>query len=801
LALRKESIDLSSGLVQVSRRRFLQGCALAALTPVSVLPDPDAHKRGAAQSTLSLDKDWRFGRLQNAKSLDPHFDDSGFEPITLPHTVAGLSWQKWDPATWQDVWCYRRHFDIPCKFLSMRMFLRFDRVMAGATVYVNGHALPQHLGGFLPFEQEISGLVRAKDNVLAVAVDARWLNVPPAGSPLGPSSIDYLLPGGITGSVSLRAVPAIFIRDIFAKPVQVLEQDRHIDIACVIDGGRNLPTPVRLEARLFEGSRVVAATSRDAVLSSAREELHITLERLGAITLWDVNEPFLYDLEVTLLPEGQPLHSHTTRIGLREALFTKEGFFLNGRRLQLFGLNRHELYPYIGFAAPRRILRRDAEILRRDFHCNIVRCSHYPPSEAFLEACDELGLLVWEEIPGWQYVGDEDWQKLALRDVEAMILRDRNHPSDVIWGVRVNESPNNPGLYQRTRDLARSLDDSRPTSGSMTPSTRRNWQQEWHQDVFAFDDYHAASDGSVGIEPPVPGVPYMLAEAVGQFDYSSGKGFNQKYRRAGDVAMQARQALLHAEAHNKAATFSGCAGVIAWCAFDYASLINSYDAVKCPGIADSFRIPKLGAAFYLAQIAPDERSAIEPSFYWDFGSGTPNGPGDHAAIFSNCDRLELFIDGTHHATLSPERASFPNLRYPPFFADLHVSGARDPTLRIDGYVNNQLILSRRFSADRSEDKLLLHADDLVLDADGADATRLTFGVTDNFGNPRLHAGGSLSLVVHGPGAIVGDNPFRLEESGGMGAVWLRTMPGSSGRITIEATHSHLGKRAIEVRSQ
>lgn len=793
--------------VPVSRRNFLRNTALAALAPMPILRSmdraisPSADMSGPARRLLSLDSDWRFGGRLNTAAMQPDFDDAGFTRVVLPHTVTPLSWEKWNPDSWQDQWCYRRHFEIPAEFKGLRLFLRFDRVMAGTIAYMNGHVLPQHLGGFLPFEYEITDLVREGDNVLAVAVDARWLNAPPSGSAVGPRSIDYMLPGGITGSVNLYAVPAVFLRDVFAKPVRILEQDRSIEILCTIDSGRTTPSNIHLEAQLRDGVRTVARTARQAHIENSGQQIRLILDRLGDITLWDVDKPFLYDLAVRLSMNDQPLHDYTTRIGLRETSFTQDGFFLNGRRLRLFGLDRHELYPYIGFAAPRRLLRRDAEILRRDFNCNIVRCSHYPQSEAFLDACDELGLLVWEEIPGWQYIGDASWQSFALRDVDAMVRRDRNHPSIVIWGVRINESANAPSLYQRTRQIAKSLDDSRPTSGTMTPSSRKNWQQEWHQDVFAFDDYHADSDGSVGIDAPLPGVPYMLAETVGQFNYVAGRGFNQKYRRAGDVATQARQALLHAKAHNKAASYPRCAGVIAWCAFDYASLMNAYDGVKYPGIADSFRIPKLGASFYLTQVSPDIRPVIEPSFYWEFGKSKPLGPGEHAAIFSNCDRLELSMDGRHYATLHPDRSAFPNLQYPPFLANLPIDGSGNPTLRIDGYVGRKLVLSRSLSSDHSKDKLWLHADDLLLHADGADATRLAFGVTDSFGNPRLYGDGDVRFALEGPGVIVGDNPFSLQASGGIGAVWIRTLPNRAGQITVEATHSSLGKRTVEVRSQ
>lgn len=751
---------------RISRREFLQkSAAFAALAPLPVLHgmgkfgDSLEIEWGPARRVLTLSDQWLFGGKLNSAALQTDFDDSGFSFVCLPHTVTTLSWQNWNPAAWEDLWCYRRHFEIPPAFRGLRLFLHFDRVMAGARVFINGRALPEHRGGFLPFSYEITELVREGGNVLSIAVDARWINAPPSGSAKGPSSVDYMLPGGITGAVRITAVPAIFIREIFAKPVRILEKDRHLEVLCAIEDKRSEASPIRLDVKLQRGTQVIAQTSWHGLLQQSNQEVRITLEHLGAVALWEIDHPALYEVSVALSVGGQPLHDCRARIGLREATFTEDGFFLNGRRLQLFGLNRHELYPYVGFSASRRALRKDAELLRKEFNCNVVRCSHYPQSEAFLDACDELGLLVWEEIPGWQYIGDEQWQSLALRDVEAMVRRDRNHPSVVIWGVRVNESANDPELYKRTRALAKSLDDSRPTSGSMTPSSRKSWKDAWHQDVFAFDDYHADSDGSVGIDAPLPAVPYMLAEAVGQFDYTGGSGFTQKYRRAGDPATQMRQALLHAEAHNKAASYPRCCGVIAWCAFDYASLLNAYDGLKCPGIADTFRIPKLGAAFYRSQISPDVKPVIEPSFYWDFGPPTPSGPGNHVAIFSNCDRLELSMGGMQYAKLLPDRTGFLQLRYPPFFADLHVDGSKNPELRIDGFVNGQLVVSRSFSSDSTSDKLWLHTDDQVLLADGEDSARIVFGVVDKFGNPRLHGGGSVHLSLAGPGSIVGDNPF------------------------------------------
>ena len=443
-------------LTQISRRDFIRDCAVTAatLTSVPILGgwsanrDPIQGKSGPACRTFSLDRNWLFGGKLDAAALQPGFSDSPFTRVALPHCVTPLSWNNWDPASWENVWVYRRHFALPDGFSRQRVFLHFERVMATASPVVNGHPLPQHRGGFLPFEREITSLMQEK-NVLAVAVDSRWKSIPPAGSPKGPVSVDYMLPGGMNGSVDLRIVPQVFISNVFAKPMNVLTSDRQLEVTCSVDAGVPLERPIRLVASLQDGPRILASTSKKLGLEKAGEtEVALTLGDLGNIQLWDVSAPHLYDLVVTLFADDKPLHDYRTRVGFRDARFEVDGFFLNGKRLQIFGLNRHELYPYIGFAAPVRLLRRDAQILRHEFNCNMVRCSHYPQSEAFLDACDELGMMVWEETPGWQYIGDETWQDLVVSDVKEMVRRDRNHPAVIIWGVRINESRNDPAFYR-----------------------------------------------------------------------------------------------------------------------------------------------------------------------------------------------------------------------------------------------------------------------------------------------------------------------------------------------------------------
>ncbi len=786
----------------LSRRDFVRNCVLSA-SALAALPIVGCCTGGKTSSgpssrTVSLSKNWLFGGKLNPEALAPGFDDSSFEKITLPHCATHLSWQNWDWKDWQDVWCYRRHFTLPENFKSQRVFLDFDGVMVGTEPTINGSTLPKHLGGYLPFHYEITNYVKDGGNVLAVAVDSRWSNVPPQGSPKGPAQVDYLEPGGIHRPVKLRAVPQIFISDVFAKPVDVLKPTRRVDVLCSLDAAAMSEKPLTLEVALKHDGRTIARAEQVVNLTKPGvTEVNLTLANFGDIKLWDVDSPHLYEVITTLSVAGTKVHDYHNRIGFREARFEVDGFYLNGRRLQIFGLDRHEVYPYVGYAMPSRVKRHDAEILKNDFNCNFVRCSHYPQSPAFLDACDELGLLVWQEVPGWQYIGDDTWKELLLRDTHDMIVRDRNRPSVVIWGTRVNESPNDVPLYEKTKAIAKALDDSRPSSGSMTTLSKKNWDE----DVFAYDDYHATPEHTVDIHDAVPGVPYMLAEAVGQYNYATGKGFTSYYRRTNNAATQQFQAVRHAQAHSNAASKPRISGVVAWCGFEYGSIVNGYHAVKYPGVADIFRVPKLGATFYLAQCDPKSRVVIEPNFYWDFGADTPRGPGNGASIFSNCDRLEVFINGKAHATLKPDATNYPHLKAPPFFVDLDLDGAGHPELRIDGYLGDRLALSRSFSSDPAHDQLVIAADHGELIADGSDATRLVFKVADKFGANRAFAKGTVTFEVTGPGAILGDNPFDLAESGGVGAVWIKTISDRPGKITVLARHSQFGTKSAEIAAQ
>jgi beta-galactosidase len=793
---------------RISRRALVQasilgGAGVAALPLIALVGRvTGSGEQEPVNLTYSMNTNWLFGGQYMAGSESSFYDDSDFAPVALPHTVTQLSWQNWDFEAWQQLWIYRRHFSgahlLGPHRPGNRIFVDFDGVMVNATVVINDQAVSTHQGGYLPWSAELTGKVTESDNLLAVIVDSRCLPVPPIGMGRGPASVDFFQPGGIYRDVNLRVLPQVFLSDLFALPVNVLSPQRRVDIECTVDAATAAQTAGTLTVELFDGTTQIASSKATVkVTSPGISTTKLSLTDLGPISLWSPDSPKLYQVRATLSFPGLGSHVLTRQIGFREASFQPSGFFLNGERLQLFGLDRHQLYPYAGMAMPARVQRKDVEILKNEFNCNMVRCSHYPQSPHFLDACDELGLLVWEEAPGWHNVSTSPaWQDLVVQNVRDMVTRDRSRPSVIIWGTRLNETPDLPGLWAATRQAAAELDGSRPSSGAMAAYDDAGW----NEDVFAYNDYSfSAKTGEAELKPPLPGVPYLITEAVGVEEARP-----QHFAWTDPPALLAKQAALHGQAQSLARSGARYSGMLAWAGFDYASLDSlDPDAVKWAGVADGFRVPKPGAAIYQSQGDPGVNPVIIPVFFWQLGGALPV-PSPTAMVASNCEQLEVFIDGVHVATALPALDSplYSGLVYPPFLIHLPVHGKNaTPELLILGYVAGQQVTHLSMSADPAGDTLAMAVDDQVISADGSDATRAVFRAVDAYGNQRRYLSGQVELSLSGPATLVGDNPFAFGAYGGLGAVWIRSQPGQSGTITLTASHPLLGQAQVRLKSE
>jgi beta-galactosidase len=761
----------------MDRRNFLKttGTVIAGATIArSALANAAADANApAGRLVLPMNRNWRFSRAVADGAHARDFDDSAYERVVIPHTNARLPGHSFDEKSYEFVSSYRRRFKLPAEARGKRVFVDFEGAMTASTVWINGQRLGEYKGGYTPFSFDLTPhLDFDGENVLAVDLDSSERpDIPPFGY-----QIDYLTFGGIYREVSLRIVPATFIENVFAKPKEVLTDHPSLDVDCYIQRMEASRDALTLEVSLRDGDRVLAkGTQKIPAAQAATEPAAYTvhLEKLGAIKLWDLTHPNLYNVQVRLLRGTQAVDEVSRTIGFREAQFTDHGFELNGKVIKLRGLDRHQTFPFVGQAMPGRAQRRDAHILRNKLKCNIVRTSHYPQSRHFLDACDEIGLLVLEEIPGWQHIGAEPWKLISIDNVGRMIRRDWNHPSIILWGVRINESKDDHDFYVRTNALAHKLDPTRQTGG-----IRYFQESEFLEDVFTMNDF------GFPLKPPNHS-RYLNTEFVGH---------TYPTKTIDQVERLTEHTLRHARIHDQLASNAQYAGGIGWCAFDYNTHgdFGSGDRICYHGVTDIFREPKPAAGFYKSQCDPAEEVVLEPAFHWARGDASIG--FSNAVMCSNCDQIKLYIADELVATVDPDRKQFAHLRYAPFVVELGELFHKWGDLRLEGYIQGKQVIVKKYSGKGIDQKFTLLPDDKSLIADGADTTRVVLRVTDEFDAIRPFANDAVKFELEGPAELIGDNPFAL--IGGTGAVWIRAKE-QTGTVRLTATHPVLGKQQVE----
>lgn len=738
------------------------------------------------RSVTSLNSEWLFSPHDDPAFAMKDCCLDGFGHVSLPHTSIETPANCFSERRTQFVSWYRRAMSTPAQLDTARVLLDFDGVMMVADLFVNGRSVHQHRGGYVGFSVDVTDRLHPEagaENLVAVRVDSRLHDdIPPCGRVM-----DYQAFGGIYRDVRLRIVPRCHVADLFVKTPDPLAARKTVTAAVTVrnTGSEEWEGTAQLELLSCDGKRLANGPAVPCRIGAGQEVIERSLDNLRGIDLWELDAPCLYRARVTLRT-GRRIHDRLeVRFGFREAVFSPEGpFLLNGRLLKLIGLNRHQTYPYIGAAAPARLQRRDADILKFDLGCNIVRTSHYPQSPRFLERCDEIGLLVFEEAPGWGHIGDAGWRELFCRDVREMVLRDRNHPSIILWGVRVNESADDHDFYTRTNTLARELDPTRPTGG-----VRWGVDSEFLEDVFTANDYGYNPPHRVINDPPV--TPYLITE-FGCLDDTRRTAANQVLVKA---------AMTHVEILDAACGHPGVAGAIGWCAFDYASQDwVTIDGVQPWGVADIFRHPKPAAAVYASQIDPRVRPVLQAVTRWKVGDQAGFDPNENTmkhghdaplVVFSNCDFLDVYIGSEYRGRFTPARERFPHLAHPPFLCTGlgKLWGPAWQELHILGYVGELKVAEQRFPATHDGTRLHLAVDDHQLVADGADMTRVLLRHVDAFGNPRHLSRVAVALEIAGPATLVGPNPCAL--AGGVTGLYLRA--GSTpGRVRLTARAPELG---------
>lgn len=708
-----------------------------------------------------INDQWFFSSTYQEK-LEGQRNLSLFEGIQLPHNTVDLPYQYFDEKSYQKKTCYFRKLDLNP---SVRNFIRFEGVMAVAEVYLNGEYLTTHKGGYTPFEVELPNL--EEDNMLAVVVDSsERAEVPPFGA-----AIDYLTYGGIYRDVFLVERRGTFIEEPFFAIENIQETTYRAKLHFDLEVPGDLQILLTGDDLAIEGRHLGVEGANTFVFPEM------------LVSEWSPENPHLYEL--TILEEEAILYQE--KVGFRRAEFTKEGFYLNGENYPIIGLNRHQDYPYVGYAMPEEWQVEDVRVLKHELGLNMVRTSHYPQSPAFIAACDELGLLVFEEIPGWQHVGEGEWQDILLQNIEEMVLRDRNHPSIVLWGVRVNESEDHHALYTKTNELCRKLDPTRQTGG-----VRYLENSEFLEDVYTMNDFsydggdtarlkqeiEVATYDNVQVErkglrtvEQVAGekVPYLVTEYAGHMFPT--KRFDQEERLI-------EHAMRHAVVVNAAYENPNISGAVGWCAFDYHTHENfgSGDRLCHHGVMDNFRVSKFAAAVYASQQNPKQNPIMVPLTNWTRGDRNM-AQSVPIYVFTNCDEIEVRYNGKSRGFYQREEGgNFPHLPYPPIVLKEFnfLWGEPFGPLDVIGYLDGEVVATKEYTNEPVIHDLIVDVSHSVLTkSDCWAATKLTMKVADQKGNLLPFLMGSVRVENEG-GEVLGGKDVPL--IGGSAVCWVRTLP-------------------------
>ena len=717
--------------------------------------------------TENFNGNWLFREGFDLARVDTLQDG---ESVRLPHSAVELPYNYFDETDYQKPFTYQKVLHWREDFEGQEVSLVFDAAMADSVVYLNGKEIAAHKDGYTPFEARLTPHLRQGENLVTVKIDgSENPDIPPFGG-----QIDYLCYAGLYRDVWLKVASPVSIANVKIETPDALSEKKTVTARVFLANPQGLSVSGTLDAKIRrKGGGDVAATS----VAIDGNEAMLTFTGLADIELWDIDNPALYALSLKLTTDyGEDVL--TQRFGFRTALFTPDGFLLNGRPLKLRGLNRHQSWPHTGYAMGRRAQEKDADILKYELACNIVRTSHYPQSKWFIERCDEIGLLCFEEIPGWQHIGGEVWQRESIANVRRMIERDWNHPSIIIWGVRINESQDSHGFYAETNRLARELDPTRQTGG-----VRFITNSEMLEDVYTMNDFILGQEEmpgnnrgrvvlrdrveTTGIVRPIP---YMITEYNGHM-YPT-KRFDQEQRQAEHVNR-------HLLILNAVAGDSDISGSTGWCMFDYNTHkdFGSGDRICYHGVLDMYRIPKLAAYAYASQGDPKDGVVMQPVTFWARGERNIGGILP-LIVLTNCDYVEVKFGEWPAKRIYPDRETYPHLPHPPAVLDLRTVTPqefgtwgrvwREGTFT--GFIDGKAVKTMVLPADPVPATLEVTPDDTALRAGEKDAVRIVVRVLDQCGNLLPYFEEPVSLALSGPGRIIGPADHTLK--GGATGFWI-----------------------------
>ncbi|UXX81092.1 glycoside hydrolase family 2 protein [Reichenbachiella carrageenanivorans] len=649
---------------------------------------------GEQMMDVKINSDWKFKRLKASDNAEEKYylsdyDDASWERVSLPHTANVEPLVVNDQ--WQGTCWYRKSFAVPEVNEAKKVVLELEAAMNYSQIWINGVQVAEHQGGYLPVVVDATPYVKAgQDNILAIRLN-NTDNAITGPKPL--HKLDFNMYGGLYRNAWLRLKDEVYISHpvlankeagggVFITYPTVSERQSVVQIKThVVNDAADQKQVHVVQSIYYQDSLVATQSSETFAVAGGKDIESVVRITLDRPRLWSPEVPNLYALKTEVMADGKLVDHQTERFGIRDFVFDDNNeLYINGKKTFLRGVNRHQEYPFVGYAMSDNAQYRDAKKIK-DAGFNFIRLSHYPHSPAFMDACDELGLVVIDAILGWQYYLDNDqFRAYCYRSAKELVLRDRNRPSVLAWEVSLNETQM-PIFFME--ELHRIVHAEMPGQNVYTCG----WKPEVY-DIYLQARQHRILHHYDSIQTK----PYEVSEYGDWEYYSNNAGLNQdqlpKNLRIEKCSRQLRgfgekrllyQATNVQEAHNDNMN-TPAFGDSYWVMYDYNR--GYYDNIEASGIMDIFRIPKFAYYFYQSQQEPEDQVVLQIASWW-----TEESPLD-VRVFSNCDEVALYLNDEQIGKQQPNQDSISyNLNHPPFTFSLpeFVAG----TLKAVGYIDGK----------------------------------------------------------------------------------------------------------------
>lgn len=735
----------------------------------------------SGREVYSMNPAWRFhkGAVESAETKE--FNDKDWTVVSLPDGIEYLPTEASGCINYQgEVW-YRKHFTPDAALKGKKLFLHFEAIMGKSKVFVNGKLLTEHFGGYLPVIADVTDVLDWNgDNVIAVWAD----NSDDPSYPPGKAQdvLDYTYFGGIYRDCWLIAHNNVFITDpnyenevagggLFVAFGKVSDALAEVQLKIHVRNATKNPFSGRVEYMLLQPDGTEVARLSDKIQVKAGRATTVS-DRMPVKQpmLWTPSTPTLYNLLVRVLDkEGNVIDGYRRRIGIRSIEFKgKDGFYLNGRPYgkPLIGANRHQDFAVVGNAVANSIHWRDARKLK-DVGMEIIRNAHCPQDPAFMDACDELGLFVIVNTPGWQFWNDApEFAQRVYSDIRNVVRRDRNHPSVWLWEPILNETWYPADFAKNTRDI---VDAEYPYPYCYSGSDSEARGHENFPVYFA----HPANmqDASKEIDPTKTYFTREWGDNVD--DWSSHNSPSRVARNWGEQPMRV-QAQHYACPYYPVTSYDVLhkqspqhVGGCLWHSFDHQR--GYHPDPFYGGLMDVFRQPKYSYYMFMAQrpAVKNDRNAGSGPMVYIAHEMTPFS-GKDVTVYSNCDEVRLtFNKGgkTYTYKKDKNRPGMPSpvITFPDvydFMVDKAFSRTQkqdDVYLLAEGLIDGKVVATHKVVPARRPEKILLWMDNEGTDlkADGSDFVTVVAAVADKNGNIKRLNNYNIRFSIEGEGRLLG----------------------------------------------